>query len=55
MTVLFAHVGGGTLAPLQILPLLAAALLYVRRTRTLAAEGRPVPVWARPASGSAWP
>ena len=45
MTFPLAHVGGGTLAPLQLLPLLAAALLYVRRGRTLAAEGRPPPAW----------
>lgn len=51
MTLPLAHVGGGTLAPLQLLPLLAAALLYVRRTRTLAAEGRPVPVWRQACFG----
>jgi putative membrane protein len=32
-------------APLEVLPLLAAAVLYARRSLTLAARGRPVPLW----------
>jgi putative membrane protein len=31
--------------PLQVIPTVVAALLYWRRTRTLAREGRPVPRW----------
>jgi cytochrome c oxidase assembly factor CtaG len=31
--------------PLQVIPTVVAALLYWRRTRTLAREGRPVPGW----------
>jgi putative membrane protein len=31
--------------PLQILPTVAAAVLYARRARTLKQEGRPVPGW----------
>ena len=31
--------------PLQVVPTVAVAYLYVRRTRTLAREGRPVPGW----------
>jgi putative membrane protein len=44
MSALVAHVTG-TLAPLQLLPLFVAAILYARRSRTLSAEGRPVPAW----------
>jgi cytochrome c oxidase assembly factor CtaG len=36
-----------SLEPLQVVPTVVAALLYLRRTRTLAAEGRPVPGWRR--------
>jgi putative membrane protein len=32
-------------APLELLPLLAAAVLYAKRSLTLAAKGRPVPLW----------
>jgi putative membrane protein len=32
-------------APLEALPALVAALLYAKRASTLAARGRPVPVW----------
>lgn len=39
------HVGGGTLEPLQLLAVAAAALPYWRRARSLAARGRPVPRW----------
>jgi putative membrane protein len=35
----------GTFAPLQLLPLVALALAYTTRARTLAARGRPVPAW----------
>ena len=35
----------GAFAPLQLLPLLAMALAYATRARTLAARGRPVPAW----------
>src|SRR3954454_3287213 len=38
-----AHVGHGTLEPLQLLPPTAAIIGYALRSRTLAAEGRPVP------------
>jgi cytochrome c oxidase assembly factor CtaG len=33
--------------PLQVAPTVVVALLYVRRTRTLAREGRPAPRWRR--------
>jgi putative membrane protein len=39
-----AHVGAA-FAPLELLPLLVAAILYAKRSLTLAAKGRPVPVW----------
>lgn len=39
-----AHVGA-TFAPLEVLPLLVAALLYAKRSVTLAGKGRPVPLW----------
>jgi cytochrome c oxidase assembly factor CtaG len=44
MTLPFAHVAG-VLAPLELLPLLVAAGLYVKRASTLAVKGRPVPLW----------
>jgi putative membrane protein len=44
MTLPLAHVGG-VFAPLELLPLLVVAALYARRASTLAAKGRPVPVW----------
>jgi cytochrome c oxidase assembly factor CtaG len=34
-----------TLEPLQIVPTVVIAGLYLKRTRTLAAQGRPVPAW----------
>jgi putative membrane protein len=40
-----AHVGGGVLEPLQLLPPFAALAAYALRTRTLARQGRPVPLW----------
>jgi putative membrane protein len=39
-----AHVGGGAYEPLQLLPPAVAALAYALRARTLAREGRPVPL-----------
>jgi len=44
MNLPFAHVGA-TFAPLEVLPLLAAAALYAKRSITLAERGRPVPLW----------
>jgi putative membrane protein len=44
MNPLLAHVDA-TLAPLELLPLLVAALLYAKRSITLAEKGRPVPLW----------
>ncbi|HEU4599432.1 MAG TPA: cytochrome c oxidase assembly protein [Solirubrobacterales bacterium] len=32
-------------APLELLPLVAVAVLYAKRVSTLAAKGRPVPLW----------
>src|SRR6476469_10800473 len=32
-------------APLELLPLLVAALIYAKRSLTLAARGRPLPLW----------
>lgn len=40
-----AHLGHGTIAPLQLLPLAIAAVLYARRAATLAQRGKPVPLW----------
>jgi putative membrane protein len=40
-----AHVGSGTLEPLQLAPPLAIAVAYALRARTLALEGRPVEPW----------
>ena len=45
MPPVLAHVGGGTLEPLQLLGVAVVALAYWRRARTLATEGRPVPGW----------
>jgi putative membrane protein len=44
MNLPLAHVSG-TFAPLEVLPLLLAAVLYAKRSLTLAARGRPVPLW----------
>jgi putative membrane protein len=44
MLVPLAHVGGGTLEPLQLLPSFVALAAYWTRARTLARRGRPVPV-----------
>jgi cytochrome c oxidase assembly factor CtaG len=44
MALPLAHVGG-VFAPLELLPLLLVAGLYAKRSSTLAAKGRPVPVW----------
>src|ERR1700759_1282333 len=35
----------GIFAPLELVPMLIAAGLYARRATTLAARGRPVPLW----------
>jgi putative membrane protein len=39
-----AHLAGA-FAPLELAPLIVAATLYAKRASTLAARGRPVPVW----------
>jgi cytochrome c oxidase assembly factor CtaG len=44
MNLPFAHVAG-VFAPLELVPLLVAALLYAKRASTLAERGRPVPIW----------
>jgi putative membrane protein len=44
MTLPSAHVEGA-FVPLELLPLLAAALLYAKRASTLAGRGRLVPLW----------
>lgn len=44
MTFPLAHVGG-TFAPLEVVPIAIAAALYAKRALTLAAKGRPVPLW----------
>lgn len=45
MTPVLAHVGGGTFEPLQLVAVTVAATAYAFRARTLADDGRPVPVW----------
>jgi cytochrome c oxidase assembly factor CtaG len=40
-----AHVGSGTLEPLQLVPPLALAIAYAVRARTLALRGKPVETW----------
>ncbi len=42
-----AHVGGGTLEPLQLAVPIAAGVAYLVRTRTLERQGRPVPALRR--------
>jgi putative membrane protein len=44
MTPPFAHVGAD-FAALELAPMLIAAGLYAKRSATLAAQGRPVPLW----------
>jgi len=44
MIVPFAHVAG-VFAPLELVPLLLAAVLYAKRASTLADKDRPVPLW----------
>ena len=44
MTPPIAHVAG-VFAPLELLPLILAAVLYAKRASTLAARGKPVPLW----------
>ena len=45
MSPVLAHVGGGTLEPLQLVGLTAIAVAYAARARTLAAGDRPVSAW----------
>ncbi|CAN5560482.1 cytochrome c oxidase assembly protein [soil metagenome] len=45
MMPILAHVGGGTVDPIQLAALTIAAAAYSLRARTLAAEGRAVPAW----------
>src|SRR5262245_28040972 len=44
MNLPIAHVEAA-FAPLELLPLLVAAVLYAKRASTLAAKGRPLPLW----------
>ena len=44
MTLPLAHVSGA-FAPIELVPITIAAALYAKRALTLAAKGRPVPVW----------
>jgi putative membrane protein len=44
LTLPFAHVAG-VFAPLEIAPLIVAAALYAKRSSTLTARDRPVPLW----------
>jgi cytochrome c oxidase assembly factor CtaG len=44
MSTPFAHVDA-VFAPLEVLPLLPAAVLYAKRSVTLAERGRPLPLW----------
>lgn len=44
MNLPFAHVEP-VFAPLEVLPLLVAAVLYAKRSTTLTERGRPVPLW----------
>lgn len=44
MNLSFAHVEA-VFAPLELVPLLIAAILYAKRSLTLAEKGRPVPLW----------
>jgi cytochrome c oxidase assembly factor CtaG len=48
-----AHVGSGTLEPLQLVPPLAIAVAYAVRARTLALRGRPVEPWRQLSFGAA--
>ncbi len=45
MSLQLGHVGAGTYEPLQVLGVLALALAYAIRARTLAGRGAPVPIW----------
>lgn len=44
MNLPIAHVAG-VFAPLELVPLLVAGVLYAKRASTLAKRGRPVPLW----------
>lgn len=52
MTPILGHVGGGGFEPLQVAGLTLAATAYVLRSRTLAAQGRPLPAWRQACFGS---
>lgn len=45
MPVVFAHLGGGTFAPLELVPIEVAAVAYFVRARTLRRRGSPVAGW----------
>ena len=45
MTIPVAHLEGGVFGVLELAPMLIAASLYAKRAQTLAAKGRPVPLW----------
>ena len=51
MTLPFAHVAGA-FAPIEILPLTAAAILYWHRAMVLSWDGRPVPRWRQACFGA---
>src|SRR3954452_25326614 len=44
MFVPLAHVGSGSYEPLQVAPVIVAGVAYGLRTRTLARQGRPLPL-----------
>ena len=47
-----AHIGSGTLEPLQLLPVIAIAIAYGLRAHTLASADRPVAVWRQVSFGA---
>jgi len=51
VTLPFGHVAGA-FAPLEVIPLTAAAVLYWHRTMVLSWDGRPVPTWRQVCFGS---
>ena len=51
MTLWFAHVAGA-FAPIEVIPLTAAAILYWHRAMVLSWEGRGVPVWRQVCFGA---
>jgi cytochrome c oxidase assembly factor CtaG len=52
MPVVLAHVGGVTIAPLQLLPIAIVGAGYAVRARHLADDGRPVPPWRQACFGA---